>query len=52
MKRRVVITGVGVVSPVGNDAQTFGTACWKENQALTVWLPLTLLIIQHKLQAK
>ncbi|MBY0087222.1 beta-ketoacyl-ACP synthase II [Brevibacillus sp. M2.1A] len=23
MKRRVVITGVGVVSPVGNDAQTF-----------------------------
>ncbi|TGV05203.1 beta-ketoacyl-[acyl-carrier-protein] synthase II, partial [Mesorhizobium sp. M00.F.Ca.ET.186.01.1.1] len=23
MKRRVVITGVGVISPVGNDAQTF-----------------------------
>jgi len=35
--RRVAVTGLGVLSPVGNDPKTFLLISWQENQALNAW---------------
>ena len=32
--RRVVVTGLGLITPLGNDVPTVWSDCWRGNQAL------------------
>ena len=41
MKRRVVVTGVGAVTPIGNNAEDFWNSVKKVFVALTILLFLT-----------
>ncbi len=52
MKKRVVITGIGAITPVGNTVDEFGIHLRKESMALDLLHSLTLQHTSASLSAR